>query len=85
LKAAKAALNNKVETVALDVNDEAAVRNFFEEKESIDHIFITAGNPAHAPRLEIDTRLLGSQWTPGSWERFTPSSMERRKSGEVVP
>jgi NAD(P)-dependent dehydrogenase (short-subunit alcohol dehydrogenase family) len=58
LKAARAALGNKVETVALDVNDESAVRNFFEGRDVIDHIFITAGNPAHAPRLEIDTRLL---------------------------
>jgi NAD(P)-dependent dehydrogenase (short-subunit alcohol dehydrogenase family) len=58
LKAARAALGNKVETVTLDVNDESAVRNFFEGRDVIDHIFITAGNPAHAPRLEIDTRLL---------------------------
>src|SRR6266849_9632251 len=58
LKAARAALDHKIETVTLDVNEEAAVRNFFEGRDSIDHIFITAGNPAHAPRLEIDTRLL---------------------------
>jgi NAD(P)-dependent dehydrogenase (short-subunit alcohol dehydrogenase family) len=58
LKVARAALANQVETATLDVNDEAAVRGFFEARDGIDHILITAGNPAHAPRLEIDTRLL---------------------------
>jgi NAD(P)-dependent dehydrogenase (short-subunit alcohol dehydrogenase family) len=58
LKAASAALGGKVEAAALDVADEAAVRNFFATRSDIDHIFITAGSPAHAPRLELDTRLL---------------------------
>ncbi|MGZ3620290.1 MAG: SDR family oxidoreductase [Candidatus Binataceae bacterium] len=58
LKAASAALSNKVETAALDVNQETAVRDFFASRSAIDHIFITAGNPAHAPRLEIDTSTL---------------------------
>ena len=40
------------------MNDEAAVRDFFAARDGIDHIFITAGNPAHAPRLELDTSLL---------------------------
>ena len=53
LKQARAALGNKIETAALDVNDETAVRDFFAARDGIDHIFITAGNPAHAPRLEI--------------------------------
>ena len=34
------------------------MRNFFATRSDIDHIFITAGSPAHAPRLELDTRLL---------------------------
>jgi NAD(P)-dependent dehydrogenase (short-subunit alcohol dehydrogenase family) len=85
LKAAGAALGNKVETVALDVNDESAVRNFFEGRDVIDHIFITAGNPAHTPRLEIDTRLLRLAMETGLWERSTPPSMEPRKSGEMAP
>ena len=34
------------------------MRNFFATRSDIDHIFITAGNPAHAPRLELDTSLL---------------------------
>jgi NAD(P)-dependent dehydrogenase (short-subunit alcohol dehydrogenase family) len=58
LGVAKAALGNAAETAVLDVNEESAVRDFFQTRDSIDHIFVTAGNPAHAPRLEIDTRLL---------------------------
>lgn len=58
LRAAKAALGNKVEAAVLDVNDEASVRNFFGKIDRVDHIFITAGSSAHAPRLEIDTKLL---------------------------
>ncbi len=58
LKAAQAALGNRIETVVLDVNDEASVRNLFQRMDRIDHIFVTAGSPAHAPRLEIDTKLL---------------------------
>jgi NAD(P)-dependent dehydrogenase (short-subunit alcohol dehydrogenase family) len=34
------------------------VRDFFAARDGIDHIFITAGNPAHAPRLELATSLL---------------------------
>jgi len=58
LKAASAALGGKVETVALDTNDEVAVRKFFEPRENIDHIFVTPGTSAHAPRLELDTKVL---------------------------
>jgi len=58
LRLAKAALSNAADTAILDVNEESAVRDFFETRDGIDHIFVTAGNPAHAPRLEIETRLL---------------------------
>ncbi|HTY55163.1 MAG TPA: SDR family oxidoreductase [Candidatus Binataceae bacterium] len=58
LKAAKAELGNNVETVVLDTSDEAAVRKFFEPRENIDHIFVTPGTAAHAPRLELETREL---------------------------
>ena len=58
LRLAKAALGNAADTAILDVNEESAVRDFFETRDGIDHIFVTAGNPAHAPRLEIETRLL---------------------------
>ena len=40
LKTASAALANKVETAAVDVNEEAAVRAFFAARDGIDHIFI---------------------------------------------
>jgi NAD(P)-dependent dehydrogenase (short-subunit alcohol dehydrogenase family) len=58
LRLAKAALGDAADTAVLDVNEEAAVRDFFQSRDGIDHIFVTAGNPAHAPRLEIDTKLL---------------------------
>jgi NAD(P)-dependent dehydrogenase (short-subunit alcohol dehydrogenase family) len=58
LRLAKAALTGAADTAVLDVNEETAVRDFFQTRDGIDHIFVTAGNPAHAPRLEIDTRLL---------------------------
>jgi len=58
LKLARTALKDRVETAVLDVNQEDAVRGFFATRDRIDHIFITAGNPAHAPRLELDTSLL---------------------------
>ena len=58
LKLAKAALGSAADTAVLDVNEESAVRDFFQTRDGIDHIFVTAGNPAHAPRLEIDTKLL---------------------------
>ncbi|HTQ23649.1 MAG TPA: SDR family oxidoreductase [Candidatus Binataceae bacterium] len=58
LRLAKAALTGAADTALLDVNEETAVRDFFQTRDGIDHIFVTAGNPAHAPRLEIDTRLL---------------------------
>jgi NAD(P)-dependent dehydrogenase (short-subunit alcohol dehydrogenase family) len=58
LRLANAALANTADTAVLDVNEETAVRDFFQARDGIDHIFVTAGNPAHAPRLEIDTRLL---------------------------
>jgi NAD(P)-dependent dehydrogenase (short-subunit alcohol dehydrogenase family) len=58
LKTASAALAGDVETAVLDINHEAAVRDFFAEHDRIDHICTTAGNPAYAPRLELDTNLL---------------------------
>src|SRR5215469_2820474 len=43
------------QTAALDVNDSAAVRNFFAELSApIDHVMVTAGGPNYKPLLEMD-------------------------------
>jgi len=43
------------QTAALDVNDSAAVRNFFAELSApIDHVMVTAGGPTYKPLLEMD-------------------------------
>jgi NAD(P)-dependent dehydrogenase (short-subunit alcohol dehydrogenase family) len=43
------------QTAAFDVNDSAAVRNFFAELPTpIDHVMVTAGGPNYKPLLEMD-------------------------------
>ena len=81
VESGKRSAANKVETAALDVNQETAVRDFFASHSAIDHIFITAGNPAHSPPRSRNRHehAHGARWTPDSWERSMRSSMARRK------
>jgi NAD(P)-dependent dehydrogenase (short-subunit alcohol dehydrogenase family) len=43
-----------VEAVSLDVSDDEAVRTFFVETGTLDHVFVTAGAPHYALLEEID-------------------------------
>jgi NAD(P)-dependent dehydrogenase (short-subunit alcohol dehydrogenase family) len=69
LETALAALGGKARTVVLDVADEAGTRSFFQELDSLDHLFITAGTlvkdthlspESAALRPAMDTRFLGA-------------------------
>jgi NAD(P)-dependent dehydrogenase (short-subunit alcohol dehydrogenase family) len=45
LNAAKEKISGHVKTVSLDINDESAVKHFFEHHEKFDHLITTAGSP----------------------------------------
>ena len=69
LRAAQAVLGNSARTVALDVADEAGTRSLFQELDSLDHLFMTAGTLVRDTRLTLgsatlrpamDTRFLGA-------------------------
>jgi NAD(P)-dependent dehydrogenase (short-subunit alcohol dehydrogenase family) len=42
-------------TAAFDANDTAALKGFFDELDSLDHILITAGGPTYGPLLEMSS------------------------------
>jgi NAD(P)-dependent dehydrogenase (short-subunit alcohol dehydrogenase family) len=44
LNAAKEKISGNVKTVSLDINDESAVKHFFEAHEKFDHLVMTAGS-----------------------------------------
>jgi NAD(P)-dependent dehydrogenase (short-subunit alcohol dehydrogenase family) len=69
LEAAQAVLGGVARTVVLDVADETGTRSFFQELDSLDHLFITAGTlvkdthlspDSAALRPAMDTRFLGA-------------------------
>jgi NAD(P)-dependent dehydrogenase (short-subunit alcohol dehydrogenase family) len=81
LRAAKAALGGDVETVALDVCDEAGTRALFAELEGVDHVFITAGAVLFDPKLATEVESIRPALDTRFWGAFNAAKFAAVKMG----
>ena len=67
LDSAAAQIGDGTRTVALDCTDEAAMQKLFAGLDRVDHILVTAGEPAHGAFLEYTTEQLHSHIDTRLW------------------
>jgi NAD(P)-dependent dehydrogenase (short-subunit alcohol dehydrogenase family) len=79
LEAARAALGDKVRTVALDIGDEMGTRALFSELDSVDHVFITAGTVLFDPKLATDATSVRPALDTRFWGAFNAAKFAAAK------
>jgi NAD(P)-dependent dehydrogenase (short-subunit alcohol dehydrogenase family) len=79
LEAARAALGDKVRTVALDIRDEMGTRALFSGLDSVDHVFITAGTVLFDPKLATDATSVRPALDTRFWGAFNAAKFAAAK------